>query len=128
MLVIDTNVILRYLVGDDVEKADRIEKFLRTKTPFLVNDVVAAEVYYVLRSYYKHPRLEIIESLRGFLEQSQVKYNRPLIDKSLDILSEHNIDFADAYTAAIALIESDCRVITFDLDFDKIAGIKRVEP
>ncbi|MDO8650433.1 MAG: PIN domain-containing protein [Candidatus Berkelbacteria bacterium] len=128
MLVIDTNIILRYLVEDDKEKADRIEKFLRTKTPFLVNDVVVAEVYYVLCSYYRHPRLKIIDSLRGFLEQSQVKYNRPLIDKSLDILSGHNIDFADAYTAAIALIESDCKVMTFDEDFNKITGIKRIEP
>lgn len=128
MLVIDTNVILRFVVGDDEEKADRVEKFLKTKTRFLVNDVVAAEVYFVLKSYYKHPRLKIVESLRGFLEQPQVEYNRPIIDGTLDILSEHNIDFADAYTATIALIESDCRVMTFDEDFDNIAGIKRVEP
>ena len=128
MLIIDTNVILRYLVSDDEEKADRVEKFLRTKTRFLVNDVVAAEGYYVLRSYYKHPRLEIIDSIRGLLEQSQVEYNRPIIDKTLEILSKHNIDFADAYTAAVALIESDCKVITFDEDFSRIAGIKRIEP
>jgi predicted nucleic acid-binding protein len=39
-----------------------------------------------------------------------------------------NISFADAYNAAYMLTEEVASIYSWDIDFDKIEGIHRLEP
>ena len=52
MQLIDTNVILRWLLGDHKELSPRAEKLIQEARPstLLVTDVILAEIVYVLRS------------------------------------------------------------------------------
>ena len=52
---------------------------------------------------------------------------RRCIARASIVYERSNVDFGDAYIAALAL-ESDGQVISFDRDFDRIPGVTRVEP
>jgi predicted nucleic-acid-binding protein len=49
------------------------------------------------------------------------------IGAALDIYAAHNVDFIDAYQAAIAGT-SGMTIVSFDRDFDGIPGAARIEP
>ena len=53
---VDTNVLVRHFTGDPQEMAERATRYLRDATRLLLVDVVAAELVFVLESYYRRPR------------------------------------------------------------------------
>ena len=59
----------------------------------------------------------------GFNFQEKVWYHR-----ALEIYVSKNISFADAYNAAYMLTEEVASIYSWDIDFDKIEGICRLEP
>jgi predicted nucleic acid-binding protein len=53
---VDTNILVRHLTGDPPEQARRASSFLAQAEELLLTDLVAAEVVYVLESFYEVPR------------------------------------------------------------------------
>lgn len=134
---LDTNIILRYLTRDDEAKARAcFELFQRVKKgeeEVFTCEAVIAEVTYVLSSSrapyrLKHEeiraRLLPIITLRGFkLPQKR------LCLYALDLWSAYPfLDFEDALAAAYMHNRGMQEVLSYDTDFDHVAGIKRVEP
>lgn len=112
--VIDTNLILRYLLGD--LEAARVEKLLKSKNKFLLSDVILAEIVWVLDSYYEWNRSKIVESLILLVKLPSIVCNKFLLTETLMVLGTRpSFDFADAYS--VALMKSL-----------KIEGINRLEP
>ena len=66
MIAVDTNVLVRYLVNDDVEQADAARALLESLTPahpgFVCREV-AVEVVWVLERAYRFTRVEIANVL-----------------------------------------------------------------
>lgn len=126
-MIIDTDVIIRYLTNDDPKKAERFARFLQLEGKGMLTDVTFAEVYWTCTSFYKIHKEKVLSMLEALINEPVISSNIQILSRTIDILRRHTISFVDAYTSATAL-NSDKIILSFDHDFDKIVGIKRVEP
>ncbi len=127
-MLVDADVILRFLTNDDPKKAERFEAFLSSGRKARLSDVTFAEIYWTLRSFYKFPKKKIIATLEHLLHTDSLVCERDVLYATLDILGKQTISFIDAYNAAFSLIMDDKCILSFDRDFDRLSDIKRVEP
>lgn len=120
MKLIDTNIILRWLLGDHVELSPRAEELIE-KAPFanfLVTDIVVAEIVYALRSTGRD-RDQTNEALQLIGRTDTFKYeNKELIIKVASLLKNTSLDFADCYLLARAHKEK-LGLETFDKSLEK---------
>lgn len=95
MISIDTNVVVRFLVGDDVEQFRRADRLIRENEVF-VTLTVLLETEWVLRDTYEKPRSEVVQALKAFAGLPSVAMEdaaRAL--RALD-WADAGMDFADA--------------------------------
>ncbi len=126
-MIIDTDIIIRYLTNDDLKKSERFASFLRSGKKALLTDVTFAEVYWTALSFYKIKKLDALSMLEALIHQPSIVSNIAILSQTIDLLRKYTVSFIDAYTAAAAML-SDKTVLSFDRDFDKITTIKRIEP
>jgi len=125
--IIDTNLIIRFLLNDDPEKALKVEKLLgSTKDKFLIPDIIIAEIIWVLSSYYEFEKSAIVDRIKALVHFEAISCSRNLLDHALNIWGKHNVSFIDAYLVAMAQIKG-LKIYTYDFKFDKIEGIERIE-
>jgi predicted nucleic-acid-binding protein len=111
MAYLDTNVVVRLLVGDDRAQARAAEKLVASEK-CCVSPSVFMETEWVLRSGYGLSRKTIAESFKGFLMLENIITSEPiLIQRVLDAF-ESGLDFADALHA-IQSKEGE-KFVTFD--------------
>ena len=126
---VDTNVIVRYLTGDDPQQADKARTVIGQK-PVFVSRTVLLEVEWVLRGVYDLPSERIIPALRALAGLPGISVeDAGLVAKALD-WAEAGMDFADAlHLAAAAECES---FLTFDKRFvrsgKRLSGIPITAP
>lgn len=69
--IVDTNIILRLLVGDDKELQTKAVSYFKEaesgKRKLVIIPLVVAEVCFVLESFYKKTREDIVDKLQVFL-------------------------------------------------------------
>lgn len=119
MRAIDTNVVVRHLVGDEPEQAARATAAIAAGQVF-VSITVLLETDWVLRSTYGFPNAEVAAALRAFAGLPEVAVENPvLLAEALD-RAEQGMDFADAlHLGAAAGCEA---MVTFDRRFIQAAG------
>lgn len=128
IMVVDTSVIIRFLTGDDKDKAERFRKFIQNKEQIIVTDVVFAEIFWILKSFYKLERNTVVSMLESLLNIPSVVCRRDVLLETLSVLKDCNLSFIDSYLCAFSLIESDGKILSFDKGFNKLKSIKRIEP
>jgi len=135
MEYLDTNVILRYLTQDDPSQADRARLFLEQVQSGTItvttSEAVIAEVVYVLssRALYDLPRPDIKTHLANIISLRGLKLpNKRTYLRALDLYETANLDFVDALNVAHMERSGIQTIVSFDRDFDTIAGITRREP
>ena len=117
--LIDTNVVLRYLLGDHPAFSPKAEAFMfdvskGVKKAEILN-VVIVECIYVMEKYYEIPKTEIVEKLSGIMNFSGiVNPDRSEILEALLKYENSNIDIVDCILAARSSPEKV--VISFDDD------------
>lgn len=118
MKAIDTNVVVRYLTGDDPRQAARARAAVNEGSVF-VSTTVLLESDWVLRSVYGLASDEVAAALRAFSGLPGVTVEDPdLLMRALD-QTEIGMDFADAlHLGAAAHCET---MLTFDRGFVRIA-------
>ena len=119
MHAVDTNIIVRYLTGDDPVQADKARALIGY-APVFVARTVLLEVEWVLRSVYELAPQWIIPALRAFagLPGVSVEDSR-LVAKAMD-WAEGGMDLADALHLAAA---GGCEdFLTFDKRFARSAA------
>lgn len=127
-ILIDTNLIIRFLVNDDPQKAARVKKVLQeNKTTNILPDLVIAEIIWVLSSYYELDKDSIINKIRALIHVKTIDCNKTLLDQSLAIWEKYNISFVDAYLISVAKLKG-LNIYSYDLKFDKVDGVIRQEP
>ena len=124
--LIDTNVILRYLLGDHPEFSPKAEAFMFDVSKGVkkaeILDVVIVECIYVMEKYYEIPKTEIVEKLSGILNFSGiVNPDRSEILEALLKYENSNIDIVDCILAASSSPEKV--VISFDKDMKKLKAV-----
>lgn len=120
--LIDTNVILRYLLEDHETQSPKAKAFMlqvsQGKKKIEIPAVVAVECIYVLEKYYAVPRNEIVESISAILNFSGVvNTDRSEILKALFAYGNSNTDIVDCILAARSSPEKP--VVSFDKDLQK---------
>lgn len=118
MAALDTNVIIRLLVGDDVRQARAAEQLVSSE-PCTVSMSVLLECEWVLRACYALLPTAIEASFRDFLNLQNISaVDTVLAQRVLDAYAT-GLDFADALHAAQC--PDGQRFMTFDKDFAKNA-------
>ena len=126
---VDTNVLVRHLIGDPPKLAARATDYLRGESDLLVADLIVAETIYVLESFYEVSRPKISESMRALIVMESVRVvDAPLLLRAVEIYEYDRLDFAEAYLIASAESTGVMRVASFDRSIDRAKTITRVEP
>ncbi len=100
MLAVDTNVVVRYLTGDDVAQA-RAARKLVDGGDIALSCTVLLETEWVLRSLYGYDRQRIHAALTAFAGLSNVELDDPArAERALDWFAK-GMDFADALHLAV---------------------------
>lgn len=115
--LLDTNVILRYVVGDDKKQHEQSKHIFKEaqqgKRMLVVKALVIAECCFVLESFYKKSHQEIAEPFEVILSQKWLKVEeRETLLGALHRYLEGK-HFVDAYLSAAALVEGGS-ICTFD--------------
>jgi predicted nucleic-acid-binding protein len=124
--LIDTNVVLRYLLGDHPEFSPKAEAFMLDVSKGVkkveILDIVIVECIYVMEKYYEIPKIEIVEKLSGILNFSGiVNPDRSEILEALLKYENSNVDIVDCILAARSSPEKV--VISFDRDMKKLKAV-----
>ncbi len=124
--LIDTNVILRYLLEDHETYSPKAKAFMlqvsQGKNKVEIPAVVAVECIYVLEKYYAVPRNEIVESISAILNFSGVvNTDRSEILEALLKFKTSNTDIVDCILAAQSSPEKP--VVSFDKDLEKLNAV-----
>lgn len=120
--ILDTNIILRYIVGDDKAQKIKARKvFLEAekgKIKLQIKTVVIAEVCYVLESFYKKSKDEIADKMEVLLSAKWLKVEdrQPLL--SMWLWYRDNLHFVDSYLLACAKLGKS-KILTFDKNLNK---------
>ena len=132
-IFIDTNIFLRYLTGDDKRKYEQcrtlFQRAVEKKVELLTSTMVISELIWTLGSFYKVPKNEIIEKVSIIINIPNLKIpGKNLITETLSLYSQENIDYIDAYNAMFMKNNDCCEIFSYDRHFDRLDGIKRIEP
>lgn len=95
MRAIDTNVLVRFLTGDDPRQAARARKLIAAGNIFVAMSVLL-ETEWVLRSGYGFATERIVRALRDFAGLPGVTLEDPLLAARALDWAEQGLDFADA--------------------------------
>lgn len=111
MVLFDANVILRYLLNDHAEMAERAERYLNAGEASVTTEVIA-EVVYVLRGVYSLERDRIAGAVKAFLTLVDCR-DREVLDLALDTYGERGLDFVDCVLYAYHKVRG-AEIATFD--------------
>jgi predicted nucleic acid-binding protein len=136
MRFIDTNIFLRYLTGDDQERAEAslavFERIERGEEEGFTCEAVIAEVVFVLSSprQYNLSHAEVVARLSPVLalDNLRIEY-KPTFHLALELFARHgHLDFEDALIVAHMPRLGIEDLLSYDTDFDRVPGVRRVEP
>src|SRR5258708_11387028 len=97
-IAVDTNVLVRAAVRDDVEQADAATKLMARAKMVAIAMTSLCEFVWVLRSVYRFQSSDIAKAIRTLLAAENVEANRPAIDAGLAVLDAGGY-FADGVMA-----------------------------
>ncbi|VXD13350.1 PilT protein domain protein [Planktothrix serta PCC 8927] len=103
---LDTNILVRYLVQDDLKQSQKatelINQLLAHEETILINNIVLCELIWVLESAYKYKKIEIYNVLNRLLSISFFEFeNREIISLSLEKYKNSKADFSDCLVATL---------------------------
>ena len=136
MRFLDTNVFVRYLAGDDLQKSEACRRFWQQvdagEEMVTTTEVMIAEVCYVLssRRLYNLTHQEVAARLRPLLSLPGLKLvNKRRFLRALDLYAGYDfLDFEDALAVAHMEGRGLTELVSYDQGFDSVPGITRVEP
>jgi predicted nucleic-acid-binding protein len=116
---LDTNVLVRYLVQDDLRQAEKatriIERECSVESPGWIDQIVLCELVWVLESAYGYSRTLIAEVLQKILSSAELRIESPdQVRGAVRAFAAGTADFAD-FLIGIRNREQGCAAtVTFD--------------
>jgi len=121
--IIDTNVIIRFLVGDHKEHLEiattLFEAVARREKEIIILDTVLMETLFVMVKFYGLDKEEVVSDLKAIIAlDGVIKSDKMILFEALSLHVNKNIDFVDALICSkcalqghekIAFIESMIR-------------------
>lgn len=97
-MIADTNVLLRFVLGDDPEQYNLALNTMQTSEGVVVTNYALCEMVWVLRSSYGVSRSAIAAMIRELLATRNVVLDSAAVNAGLTVL-EAGADFADGVIA-----------------------------
>ncbi len=118
-VVIDTNLLVRYLTDDEPQKAKAVDALLNSagkgEIKILIPSIVIAELVWVLESFYKMTADDITGLVEAILNTPGVDtQDKSVIKASLKLYRSKKIDLIDAWIIEFAKFKGANRIYTFD--------------
>lgn len=125
---VDTNIFIEILQRKG-ERSDRALKLLESDEDLWTTDMVFAELEWVLRDGFELSKLKIIDCFQKILAFSNLHVeNKKLLLEVVSLYKNQSADWTDCYNAMVSLARGSKEIYSFDKHFEKIPGIKRLEP
>lgn len=135
MIGIDTNILLRWLIGPDEwdigsskKESEAVEKTILAKgSEFFVNSIVIAETAWILEQKLKLRRAEVCEVIDRLLYSVNIKIGDVnAVNDARQAFEAANIEFADCLISSLNR-EAGCRyTLTFDRKAANHAGFRNI--
>ena len=97
-LTVDTNVLVRAIVQDDVKQGKTAARILKSAEQIVVSNFVLCELVWVLRRVYDFSKDDIAPAIATLAAAHNVVMNRPAVEAGLVVLLAGG-DFADGIIA-----------------------------
>ena len=125
MTFIDTNYFLRFLIMDQVKQFSQVRKLFdqgaKGEIDLFSSEVVFFELYWVLHSFYRYSKEQLVLSLTQILEMSFIKFdNSDRLIRTLELFKIHNLDLEDCYNLVFATENQAKNFASFDVKLQKI--------
>jgi predicted nucleic-acid-binding protein len=122
-VLLDTNVIIRYLLEEETEHGksarDIFNKIESGVIKAIILDAVFTECVYILEKVYKVPKSLIAENLTGLLQYKGLNMdNKAELIRSLEYYHDTNLHIVDCLLAANAQAH-DIELFSFDAELLK---------
>ncbi len=120
--IVDTNILVRYLVGDVVSQQKQAENWFKEaekgKRKCIIHPIVIAETVFVLESFYKKNREDIANAMEVFLSQKWLQVEQRDVLINLWPFYRKNLHFVDSFLLSYQHTY-DVEVLTFDKQINK---------
>lgn len=135
MNLIDANVFIRYLIGDDMTKQRKskelIDRIQSGQEEAFTTDIIVHEVCYILSAstHYSLTHQDIRDRLYPILAMTRLH----IIDKSICLealnifAGGEKIDFSDAMSVAYVRNGAVDGIYSFDRKLDNVSGANRLD-
>ena len=125
MRAVDTNVLLRLIVGDDARQTAAAEEFVERGV--WASHLVLAETVWVLERAYGFADSEIASAIERTLQADVLMVeNEQEVFEAMIALKEGAGSFADALIAALGAKAGCSRTLTFDQRAARLPGFELV--
>lgn len=122
-LVADTNILLRFLLKDNLEQFNTAREILtkvkEDKLELAIPQIVVFEIVYALDKYYGFSKVKIIDALTTIIATKNIKIqDQSSFKRALTLFGDNNLSFVDCFLVAYSE-ENDAKLFTFDKDLQK---------
>ncbi len=130
---LDSNVILRHVLGDDPDQSPRCTAYLgrveRKDVRVRTADTVVFEVVFTLQRQYRQSKEAIRDAILPLLGLPGIILpGKRRLSKVFELYIDYNISFADAYHAILMQEQKLTDIVSFDRGFDRLPAVTRIEP
>lgn len=131
MTFLDTNILLRFVLKDHPKYSPKAESIIKKidqgEVEVYISWPTILEAVFVLQRSIKLPKKEIAEKLLPIFHLENVNLEqKALLDATFKYYVDKNISLTDAYNATLMGKKKIKNIYSFDEDFDKFPGIKRI--
>jgi predicted nucleic-acid-binding protein len=127
MLAVDTNVLVRLIARDDPTQVRVADEFVSKGA--WISHLVLAETVSVLDSVYGLSREKLTVAVEMLLNHRELTLqDSDVVAAALDNFRKRTaVDFSDCLVLGIAKKAGHIPLATFDRDFGKMEGVKRLQ-
>lgn len=120
----DTNVIVRYIIGDIEHQMELVDRYLKDGEQFFINESVLTELTWVLTVSYNFTKQELIETYDFLLESSGFAFfNAAVVTRALAQFIRSSAGFNDCLVNELNR-NRGFDTLTFDKKAAKLPGMK----
>lgn len=128
---LDTNLLVRYITNDEPEQVEKVQQLFDSSPPnilFLINNVVLAELDWVLTHVYDFRREEFLLVIDQLFQTYNISFENPgLVRKACKFYSKSNADFSDCLIGVLNKDNGCDSTYTFDKNASELSSFTLLE-
>ena len=130
--LIDTNVLIRFLISDRSKKYKKLYSFFESlehgDIRVELKLIVLFQVIFVLVSFYRIPKSSIADGIINLLKYRGITIKeKKIVLRTIELWHDQNTEIVDCYLIACLEKEAKHHLYSYDRGFDKFE-INREEP